>query len=493
MAKILNEINLKNIKRIHKKQTIGLCHGAFDIIHLGHLEHLTNAKKNCDILVVSVTDDKYIKKGPFQPYNNSSKRLQFLKYLEQIDYVYLDRNPTAIDVIKKLKPDFYFKGKDYLKKDLTGNLNKEIKILKRNKGKIIITKTELMSSTKIINNNFSDFSNDQIEILKKINTLGGFDAIYKAFENIEQDEISVIGDPIIDGYKLCILSGLTTKDPAISTILKEEKKISGGVIAVAKILSKFVKKVNLITYGDRKKLNNFTKEYKNIKIINLGKNIPIQEKIRFLNENRFEKLLQVTNFKNIVIQEEMVKKKIALALKNVDNLIVCDFGVGLFTKKITQLINKKKIKKFINTQTNSINLGENLFTKYNNCKYMSLDLREWKIGVKKKTDKINYKSIFKKFDKYQYIAITKGKNGSDFVGKEFSYSCPTFLKKTIDTTGCGDAYFSITSLMIMGKLTNQLNPFIGNIYAGMHGQFIGNEEIIDKITFLKYVKSILNI
>ena len=130
MAKILNEINLKNIKRIHKKQTIGLCHGAFDIVHLGHLEHFANAKKNCDILVVSITDDKYIKKGPFQPYNNSSKRLEFIKHLEQIDYVYLDSNPTAANVIKKLKPNFYFKGRDYLKKDLTDNLNKEIKSLK---------------------------------------------------------------------------------------------------------------------------------------------------------------------------------------------------------------------------------------------------------------------------------------------------------------------------------------------------------------------------
>jgi cytidyltransferase-like protein len=493
LAKIIDEIKLKNLKKIHKKQKIGLCHGAFDIVHLGHLEHFANAKKNCDILVVSITDDKYIKKGPFQPYNNSSKRLEFIKHLEQIDYVYLDSNPTAANVIKKLKPNFYFKGRDYLKKDLTDNLNKEIKILKKNKGKFIITKTDLASSTKIINNNFSDFSNDQKETIKKMNDLGGFDAIYKAFENIKTIELSIIGDPIIDGYKLCHLSGLTTKDPAISTILKEEKKISGGVIAVAKILSKFVKKVNLITYGDSKKLNWFTKKYKNIKIINLDQNIPIQEKIRYLNENRFEKLLQVANFKNISIEEKTVKKKIANSLKNKRNLIVCDFGVGLFTKKICELINKTKIKKFINTQTNSLNTGENLFTKYNQCEYMSLDLREWEIGMQEKLNNFNYSSIFKKFKSYKYIAITKGKNGSEFVSKKFSLSCPTFLKKTIDTTGCGDAYFAITSLMIMGNLTNHLNPFVGNIYAGMHGQFIGNEKTIDKISTLKYLKSLLNI
>ena len=72
------------------------------------------------------------------------------------------------------------------------------------------------------------------------------------------------------------------------------------------------------------------------------------------------------------------------------------------------------------------------------------------------------------------------------------FKSPVFISKTIDTTGCGDAYFAITSLMIKSGLESALIPFVGNIYAGMHGQYFGNEIITDKTTFLKYVNSILN-
>ena len=61
-------------------------------------------------------------------------------------------------------------------------------------------------------------------------------------------------------------------------------------------------------------------------------------------------------------------------------MIVCDFGVGLFGKDLIEKINKLKIPKFINVQTNSINYGENLFTKYSNFKYISLDKREWELA-----------------------------------------------------------------------------------------------------------------
>ena len=65
------------------------------------------------------------------------------------------------------------------------------------------------------------------------------------------------------------------------------------------------------------------------------------------------------------------------------------------------------------------------------------------------------------------------------------------IKNTTDTTGCGDAFFAITSLMIKSKLNSSLIPFVGNVYAGMHSQYFGNEIITSKIKFLKYIKSML--
>ena len=64
--KLLNK--LKKYKK--EKKIIGLCHGVFDLIHLGHLRYLEEAKKNCDILIVTITVDKFVKKGPGKPFFN---------------------------------------------------------------------------------------------------------------------------------------------------------------------------------------------------------------------------------------------------------------------------------------------------------------------------------------------------------------------------------------------------------------------------------------
>ena len=69
---------LEKLRIKFKNKKIGLCHGVFDIVHLGHIKHFEQAKKKVDILLVSVTADKFVKKGFSQPYNNENKRVLFL-------------------------------------------------------------------------------------------------------------------------------------------------------------------------------------------------------------------------------------------------------------------------------------------------------------------------------------------------------------------------------------------------------------------------------
>ena len=92
---IRNYDQLENLRKKFFKYKIGLCHGAFDILHHGHLLHLSEAKKNVDKLVVSITADKYIQKGPYQPYNNQFQRAEFLSFINVVDYVFIDKNITS--------------------------------------------------------------------------------------------------------------------------------------------------------------------------------------------------------------------------------------------------------------------------------------------------------------------------------------------------------------------------------------------------------------
>lgn len=492
MGKIVSLKDLKNIRFNLKNKKIGLCHGAFDVLHSGHLAHFQESRNKVDILIVSVTADKFISKGPSQPYNNENNRTKFLSHINSIDYVYLDKSITAEKVINELKPDIYFKGKDYLEKDITGNLKKEFNILKKNKGKIFITKTPLLSSTKIINNYYKPFSEEAENYLKNISNKNTYNEISKSFERLKEVTFNIIGEPIVDKYIHCEMAGLTTKDPTVSTVVSKTEIIPGGVLAVAKILSRFVKKVNLYTYGKNQNIKKYFSKEKNINIINFDKDQEIQTKTRYISAARYEKLLQVTNLKKNVFSKNISNKihqKINL-IKN--NLLICDFGLGLFENEILKGIEKLKIKKFLNVQTNSINYGQNLYTKYRNFDYLSLDEREWQLALRK-TDLLDIAKILKlKNNKKLSCSLTKGKKGSEYLWGNKKEICPVFIEKTIDTTGCGDAYFALTSIMLSTGLKKYLIPFVGNSYAGMHSQFFGNNKITDKSTFLKYIKSLLN-
>ena len=139
VAKILSNLDeLK--KKAHqlkkRKKQIVLVHGVFDLIHLGHIDHFNEAKKYGDTLIASVTSDRFVKKGFNKPYFNENDRCAFLSSLNAIDHVYCNNEKHAGKVIKTVKPNFYIKGPDYLKKsgDVAGNLITEKNIFPYKKG-----------------------------------------------------------------------------------------------------------------------------------------------------------------------------------------------------------------------------------------------------------------------------------------------------------------------------------------------------------------------
>ena len=490
LMRLKSKNQLRTLRGQNSKKKIGLCHGVFDILHDGHIEHFKNAKEKVDILVVSITSKPFVNKGPRQPLNNDEKRINVLNSIKYIDYVFLNKNKDSTIVINNLKPNLYFKGPDYLKSDSHGNLICELNVLKKNKGKVFFTKTRTQSSTKIFNQNYG-WSKLQLKQLNQIKKKYS-NKIEEYIHKISQLKINIIGEPIIDKYEYCDVVGVTTKDPVLSILSKKSSMISGGVLASAKMAASFVKEVNLFTYGNERLIKKLTGNKKNIKIFNIAKTQKIQQKTRFINSNRQEKLIQITNFaKNTFSDKE--KKIFLTKFKKMKykNLIVCDFGIGLIENEILNFINNLKVKKYLNVQTNSINLGFNLFTKYNNYTYLCLDTREWELALNNKN--LAIKNIRKFVPKNGQVSITMGKNGAKIIDNKLSeYFCPTFVSNVKDTTGSGDAFHIITSMLMLVKAEPDLTVFFGNIYAGMHGQNLGNTEIISKKKFLQNINSILN-
>ena len=127
--KIINFIDVKNLikdlKRNHKR--IIQCHGVFDLLHVGHIKHFEEAKSYGDVLIVSITPDRFVSKGPNRPAFNEKLRAEAIAALDVVDFVAINKWSTAIETIKLLKPDLYVKGPDYkdYRQDLTGNIQLE--------------------------------------------------------------------------------------------------------------------------------------------------------------------------------------------------------------------------------------------------------------------------------------------------------------------------------------------------------------------------------
>ncbi|WP_188195051.1 adenylyltransferase/cytidyltransferase family protein [Nonomuraea sp. SYSU D8015] len=92
---------------------LALCHGCFDLVHIGHVHHLGQARQLADILVVSVSSDVTCAKGPSRPAFGLAHRMTVIAALEAVDYVCASPAATAVEVIRALRPDFYVKGPDY--------------------------------------------------------------------------------------------------------------------------------------------------------------------------------------------------------------------------------------------------------------------------------------------------------------------------------------------------------------------------------------------
>ena len=131
------------------------CHGCFDMMHLGHIKYFQASKKMGDVLVVTVTPDQFVDKGPDRPVFDQNLRAESIAALESVDYVAVNRWPTAEETLRLLLPNYYVKGQEFEKlQDKTGKIQKEVEVVKEIKAEMKFTHEIVFSSSKLIKEHF---------------------------------------------------------------------------------------------------------------------------------------------------------------------------------------------------------------------------------------------------------------------------------------------------------------------------------------------------
>ena len=130
-----------------RQKTVIMCHGTFDVVHPGHVRHLLYAKDKGDILVASLTADEHIEKGNFRPYVPEDLRAINLAALQMVDYVIIDRQPTPLQNLGILQPDYFAKGYEYTSNGVNPKTREEVQVLDTYGGEVIFTPGDIVYSS----------------------------------------------------------------------------------------------------------------------------------------------------------------------------------------------------------------------------------------------------------------------------------------------------------------------------------------------------------
>ena len=493
------------IKKISgTKKKIGLCHGVFDLLHLGHINHFNEAKKNCDILIVSVTEDKYVSKGPGRPAFNQKQRVEALSNLLSVDFVVLSGHESAIQIINKVKPNFYFKGPDYKysKDDVTQKIIYEKKAVIKNKGKFFVTKSKKFSSSSLINKQFGIFTKNQeatINNIKKRFTIGQIKQIVNDFKTIVP---TVVGEIIIDEYVFCEALGKSGKEPVL--VLKDSytEKYLGGAGAISNHVSQFCDKQNLLSViGEKKEHLSFIKKNlpRKISYYFLPKfNSTTIVKRRFVDEISKSKVLGLYSLNDELIsekQEDKLKSNYKKLSKKSNLTILSDYGHGMISQKFRKKLIGKSNFISVNVQVNAANIGYHTLKNYHSIDFMIINEIEIRHEMRSKESKIE--TLMKKLSKnqkIQYLVVTRGASGSIlyYKQKDKFYYIDAFSKTAIDKVGAGDAMLSIMSICLYKKVDLNLSLLISSLAASQSVNTIGNKKPISKSLLLKELEHILS-
>ncbi|MGD0476323.1 MAG: PfkB family carbohydrate kinase [Candidatus Velthaea sp.] len=484
----------------HHGRRVVLAHGVFDLLHIGHIRHLAEAKAQGDVLVVTLTEDKHVNKGPHRPAFGQDLRAEALSALEPVDYVAISPFANAVEIIESLKPDVYVKGPDYrnASADVSGGIVLEEAAVVRNGGVVHYTDDETFSSSALLNRFMPSFDNKVHAYLNAFRERHTPGEIIASLDALKSMRAVVIGEAIIDEYVYCDQMGKSSKEPVLALRYASKELFAGGSLAIANHLANFCQSVELITVlGEIDPQEEFIRR-------NLRPNVrtnfiyrkdsPTIVKRRFVDRYTLQKLFEV-----YVINDEYLDPAedaqfcslMDARIGNSDATIVADFGHGMLTPKAVDLLTYREHFLAVNTQINAANLGFHTISKYPRADYICIHEGEVRLDAQSRQGPLAGLVGELSTRLGADILVTRGKSGSTFFHEGTAFESPAFALNVIDRIGSGDAVLALTSMCVAAGMEPDVVSFLANVIGAQKVQIVGNRHAIDRVATLKFVESLL--
>lgn len=498
----LEELAAKSQELRAKGKLVVLCHGTFDLMHTGHIRYLQRAKQEGDVLLVTVTADAYVNKGPGRPVFNESLRAENLAALACVDFVAINYAVSAVDALHKIQPNIYAKGSDYRShtEDVTGNIALEQAATEAHGGHIFYTDEITFSSSNLLNSHFDVFPPEVKAFLKDFREHWPEKEVRQMIASLDNMKVLVVGDAIIDQYHYSTPLGQTGKGSFLAVRYESEEQFAGGSIAVANHVAGFAKDVTLLS--GLGKVDSHEQFIRDKLLTNIDPvffafaDAPTVTKRRFVDGD-LAKFFEVYFYKENAVFGETEKQICQWLDENIgsyDAVIVPDFGNGFITPAMIKILSAKARFLAVNTQINSGNRGYHVIHRYPRADFVSLNEPELRLAAHNRNDPLEtVAGLVGERMQAEQLAVTRGTKGVmiyDRSNKVF-HSIPALATRVVDRIGAGDAFLSLAGICLAKGLNAQVAAFIGSVAAAMDVQIVCNREPVNPVGLNKYVSTLL--
>ncbi|MBF0163663.1 MAG: adenylyltransferase/cytidyltransferase family protein [Magnetococcales bacterium] len=499
----LQELAEKSRQCREQGERVVLCHGVFDLIHPGHVRHLQKARSFGDRLVVTITADPFVNKGPGRPIFPDTLRAESLAALDCVSWVAVNHATTALPVLHAVRPSIYVKGQDYKnpEQDISGNISLEQKAVESHGGEMCFTEEILFSSSGIINNHFEVFTQETKAYLRDFRERYRADDIIAQCQGLRDKRVLVVGEAIIDEYCTTTPMGLTGKGVNVIAARYESNELfAGGAMAVANHLAGFVDQVTLLSGVGR------DDPYAPFIRAKLAPNIqtvfyefesaPTLLKKRFIDK-AMNKLFELYYYEEEPLSEAREAEACAWIAEHAgsfDLVVVPDYGNGLISARMVRALCDHARYLAVNTQVNGGNRGYHVITRYPRADFVAVNEPELRLAAHNRFDPLEglMHTISAKVHAQQF-AVTQGTAGALWLdgARNRLLHTPALSTRIVDRVGAGDSFLSLASLSLCGGIEPELALFIGSVAAALDVQIVCNRESIAPVSMFKYINTLL--
>lgn len=474
------------------------CHGVFDLLHIGHIRYLQAAKRLGDVLIVTVTPDRFVNKGPHRPVFQETLRVDAVAALECVDHVALNDRPTAVEAIAQLQPAVYAKGSEFRDRK-TPELLQEEEAVASAGGRVEFIDEYTSSSSRLINAHLSPFSAETEAYLTGLRSRTTAAEMLAPLEAVRDLRVLVVGEAIIDEYYYCEATGRSTKSPTIATRYQSHARYPGGAVAVANHAAAFCDNVHLLAMaGEADDESTWLAEQLQPGVSPTfvrKRNAPTIVKRRY-HESYYQGTLFAVDFYDDSPMEDEESRTVCSTLgerlTEFDLIIAADYGHHFLTAVAIERLCEGAKQLAVTTQADPANFGVHTISRYNRADFVCLSRQDLELDCHSRTADVPamLQDVASRLDT-QTAIVTLGKAGALCYNQTAGLHEAAGLSTTIvDRIGAGEAFFATAALYAAVNAPPEAIAFAGNVAGAEAVAVVGNSQPLERLSFERHVESL---